>query len=115
METETPAETTPHRPRSKSRSKRATTGKSYAHARRAPALYKQLKFGNKRTLASSLKSRRLAANDIGPLLDAARRDSPARANQLASAIVAQRRRVGEERDAVRGLVRWANVRTADAE
>src|SRR5436190_10345362 len=107
-----PARTKTRPKATRSRSRRPRTP---ASAKRVAAAYKKVKFGSRRTVARSLKGMRLATLDVGALLDNAKKESLTKANQLAIGIVGQKKRVGEERTAIRGMMRWAAVQTSDAD
>jgi len=83
-------------------------------ALRAARVYKKLTFGSRASLVKSLKSVRVNPDEVGVLLDTAKRESPTRANSLATALLGKRMAVGEARDLMRGLVRWGAIPTSDA-
>ena len=93
----------------------ASTTRPRAAAPRVLAAYKKIQFGSRQSVARSLAGPRMAALDIGPLLDAAQRESVTKANQLAVGLVAKKKNVGEERDAIRGMMRWGATRATDAD
>lgn len=76
--------------------------------------YSGIQFGSRRAVASSLAGVRMAAIDVTSMLNAAIAESPTKLNQLAVGLVGKRKRVGEERDSLRRMVRWATTGTSDA-
>ena len=84
-------------------------------ARRVAAAYAKVSFGSRKAVARSLAKVRVASLDVGALLDTARSESMAKVTKLAIGLVGKRKHVGEERDTIRGMIRWAAVQTNDAD
>jgi hypothetical protein len=97
------------------RSKQARGAARRERTRRTPAVYKKIRLGSRATVARSLAKLRMASLDISAILDTAKGESLGKANQLAGGLVGKRKKVGEERDFIRNMTRWAAVQTSDAE